>query len=198
MISSTVESYLKEVLGDTYDYAISVVAYSESKSLDYNYIGMAEFRDALTHVKRAIIVEDDETALLELNSASEHIRRAAVESIQDYVESKFKKVRDRAYTPLPIYYLILHKNPDMKLIKEKEDVIKNCIYKGREAKPGKRWIEAVAYFQEAEKELEDLEKMLPTVRQAKFASSEILLLIASILFGVFLTIIFAIILSGRL
>ena len=34
MISSAVESNLKEVLGDTYDYAISIVAYSESKSLN--------------------------------------------------------------------------------------------------------------------------------------------------------------------
>ena len=85
---------------------------------------MAEFRDALTHIKRALVLEDEEKAILEINSAAEHIRWAAVESIQDYVESKFKNVRDRAYTPIPINYLILHKNPDIKLIKEKENIIK--------------------------------------------------------------------------
>lgn len=189
MISSEVEKNLQIVLGESYDYAISAVAYSETKSLTYNYIGMAEFRDALTHIKRALISKDEKESISEINSAAEHIRRAAVESIQEYVESKYKNVKDRAYTPMPIYYLIFHKTPDIKLIKEKENVIKNCIYKGREAKPSKHWEESITYFLEAEKELEELEKIIPPVRQLNFVSSEILILFFMIFVGIFLTVV---------
>lgn len=144
---------------------------------------MLEFRDALTHIKRALFFEDERHALLEINIVSEHIRRAAGDSIQNYVESKFEKIRDRVDTPLPIYYLILYKNPDIKLIKKKENFIKSCIHKGLEAKPKKDWRKSVAYFHEAEKELDELEKILPPIRQLHFTSLELSLVITSIIIG---------------
>lgn len=99
---------LKDVLGEKYDYAISVVTYVEVKSLEFNYTGMAEFRDALTHVKRAMYANDELTALEELNSTSEHIRRAAVESMQEYVETRYVNLRRRMY--LPSSYWFIHSN----------------------------------------------------------------------------------------
>ena len=88
-LSPVVYEQLKEVLGEKYDYASTVVTYAEVQSLEFNYTGMAEFRDALTHVKRAIYLDDIAEAQDELNSASEHIRRAAVESMQEYIESRY-------------------------------------------------------------------------------------------------------------
>ena len=96
-LSPAVFEELKGVLGEKYDYATSVVTYAEVQSLEFNYTGMAEFRDALTHFKRAIYEENEDLALDELNSTFEHIRRAAVESMQEYIESKYTNVRKRIY-----------------------------------------------------------------------------------------------------
>lgn len=185
-ISPELESKIKEVLGENFDYAVSVVAYSETKSLIYNYIGMAEFRDALTHVKRAVFAEDENIAISEMDSAAEHIRRAAVESMQEYVETRYKSVRDRAYTSTLKYYFIFHKAPNTKLIKEKEELIKSYIYKGREAKPQKNWMEAIAFFTKAEEELIKLDIILPTKKQLNSGLADVITALIYIIIGVVL------------
>lgn len=185
-ISPDVESKIREVLGKNFDYAISVVAYSETKSLIYNYTGMAEFRDALTHVKRAVFADNDNLAISEMDSAAEHIRRAAVESMQEYVETRYKSVRDRAYTPVPKYYSILQKGPNIKLIKEKEELIKEYIFKGREAKPQKNWEDAIAFFQKAEEVLIELDMILPTKKQLNFGYAETILAFVFLIVGMVL------------
>lgn len=151
-LSPQILENLKDVLGEKYDYASSVVTYTEVQSLEFNYTGMAEFRDALTHVKRAVYADDDQIALNELNSASEHIRRAAVESMQEYVETRYVNLRRRMYLPSMYWF-----KRNTKKIKEMECELKKDLINGRTAKPSKKWLEAIKYFKDAESILDQLE-----------------------------------------
>lgn len=158
--SSEIIEELKELLGEKYDYATSVVTYAEVQSLEFNYTGMAEFRDALTHIKRAIYEESEKNALGEINSASEHIRRAAVESMQEYVESRYVNFRRNLYIPSS-YWLKRNRSE----INELEMKLKDCIRLGREVKPSKKWRESISYFKQAEDILEQLEKEVPSINE---------------------------------
>jgi len=184
MISSKVEERLKEVLGtENYDYATAVVTYSEAKSLEYIYSGMAEFRDSLTHIKRAIFSEKEDKSLEELDLAFEHIRRAAVESIQLYVENKFKDISDRAYSPKRKYWLSGTKRMDLNEFRNREKKIKEYLFMAREAKPHKEWQKSIACFKKVEEELEELDGLLPTDKQLNYNISENILLIFGIILG---------------
>lgn len=152
-LSPEVYKKLLDVLGDNYLYAIQVVTYSEIQGGEFDYIGMAEFRDALTHVKRAIDTDDESVAFDELNSASEHIRRAAVESMQEYVEGKYASIKRS------LYLNVVNKKHTSELEKK---VKENLIY-GRSAKPHKNWKEAIGYFKEAEDILNQLEEEVPLI-----------------------------------
>ena len=152
-LSPKVYKELLEVLGDDYQYAIQVVTYTEVQGLVFDYVGMAEFRDALTHVKRAIAANEEYGAFNELNSASEHIRRAAVESMQAYVECKYASTRRRMYLNVR----------NKKHISELERKIRENIFHGREAKPFKQWKESIGYFKEAETLLNQLDEEIPLI-----------------------------------
>nr|QNO48665.1 hypothetical protein LENKHJGJ_00036 [Methanosarcinales archaeon ANME-2c ERB4] len=152
-LSPKVYQKLLEVLGEDYQYATQVVTYSEVQGCGYDYVGMAEFRDALTHVKRAIDADDETVAFDELNSVSEHIRRAAVESMQEYVEDKYASIKRRLYVNMK----------NKKRISELEQNIKKNIFQGREAKPSKKWREAIGYFKEAEILLHQLDEEAPLI-----------------------------------
>lgn len=178
---------LKEVLSDeNYDYAAAVVTYSETKSLDFNYTGMAEFRDALTHIKRAIYSDDEKKSSEELTSAFEHIRRAAVESMQEYVEVKYAEIRRRIYLSKLKSILARYKKPKMKDIISSERIIKENISNGREAKPRKAWQEAIGYFKRAEDELDKLDEVVPTQEELDYRYSETVQTIILISFGIFI------------
>ena len=152
-LSPKVYRKLLEVLGEDYQYATQVVTYSEVQGGGFDYVGMAEFRDALTHVKRAIYATDESVAFDELNSISEHIRRAAVESMQEYVEDKYVSIKRRLYLNVK----------NKKHVSELEQNIKHNIFSGREAKPSKKWREAIGYFKQAETLLNQLDDELPLI-----------------------------------
>lgn len=176
-LSPDVLKYLKEVLGENYDYAISVVTYTEVQSLEFNYTGMAEFRDALTHVKRAIYTSDSMKAMEELNSASEHIRRAAVESMQEYVETWFVNIRRRLY--LPTIYWLKNKSDIASL----QQTVKDNIKMGRELKPAKKWQEAIACFKKAEDALAQLEQKIPSIDERIELAKSLFYVVVGFIFG---------------
>jgi tetratricopeptide (TPR) repeat protein len=152
-LSPNVYKKILGVLGDDYQYATQVVTYSEVQGCEFDYIGMAEFRDALTHVKRAIFTNDESVAFDELNSASEHIRRAAVESMQEYVEGKYASIKRRLYLNVR----------NREYISELEGKIRENIIQGRSVKPFKKWKEAIGYFKEAETLLNQLDEEVPLI-----------------------------------
>ncbi|KKG71001.1 hypothetical protein [Methanosarcina mazei] len=192
MLSDKVQERLKLVLSDEYyGYSTAVVGYSETKSLQYNYIGMSEFRDALTHVKRAIYTQKEDEAISELDSASEHIRRAAVESMQQYVETRYYEIRERIHDPLPFIYIIFLKRKfNLSEIRERESRIKDYINSGRALKPNKEWKEAISYFKRAEEELDILDKELPLNKQLNYSKVEFFLMVFYICLGVVLSRVF--------
>lgn len=172
---------LKELLSeDNYGYASDVVTYSEMEGLEFNYTGMAEFRDALTHIKRALFSNDESRALEELNSAFEHIRRAAVESMEEYVETKYANIRKRFNNSTYTFWLMSFKRPDRKIIMNSEMIIKENIRLGREQKPKKEWQKAIGYFKIAEKELTNLDEIIPTIDEINrhlFMSIQIIIIL---------------------
>ncbi len=81
-LSPKILSKLNELLEDVYPIARDSVIYAEVVTGEFNYVGMAELRDVLDHIKRALNTADEEEALKDLEAAYEHLRRGAVESIQ--------------------------------------------------------------------------------------------------------------------
>jgi len=177
-LSPVVYEQLKEVLGEKYDYASTVVTYAEVQSLEFNYTGMAEFRDALTHVKRAIYLDDIAEAQDELNSASEHIRRAAVESMQEYIESRYINFRRGLYFPNKYWFKFNHNE-----ISDLEHKLKSYLFLGREAKPSKKWLEAIGYFKKSEEVLDQLEKKISPLNQRLKIVSFLFYIILALLTG---------------
>ena len=115
---------LKNVLSDeTYGYASSVITYCETQSLTYTYVGMAELRDALTHIHRALFATDKDKISIEMVSVREHIRRAAVESMQEYVETKYFQIRRRILSS-PMKLLFTGRKIDWEAVKQSEKAIK--------------------------------------------------------------------------
>lgn len=183
--SEEVLNKLREVLSDdTYGYAATVVTYCETKSLSFNYIGMAEFRDALTHIGRAINESEEAKFSNEMNSAFEHIRRAAVESMQEYVELKYADVKKRLLVSNFKYWISRYKKPSKEEIRKSEEIIKNNLVLGRTAKPKKEWQIAIGYFKKAEDELDKLDAQLPTIKeiQDRFSNTFFVILLIVLIF----------------
>lgn len=162
ILSPSISKKLKELLGEKYDYAVAVIIYTEVKSLEFNYSGMAELRDALHHVKKAIFAENDTEALDEINNASDHIRRAATESMEDYIESRFINFIRRKSLP-GLYWSKYNKAK----LKDLENQLKEYIYQGRLAKPSKEWEQSIAYFKKAEVILDQLDEEIPSINEKK-------------------------------
>lgn len=166
---------IKDVLSDdNFGYATAVITYCETKSLILNYVGMAEFRDALTHIQRAVNTTDSEVISSELNSAHEHIRRAAVESMQDYVERRYYILRQRIRNPY-LYLFRVAYTLDWKKLNKSDEIIKNNILCGREAKPKKEWQEAIGFFFKAEEEIEKIDAIIPPMDFIKQRSNFVIL-----------------------
>jgi len=181
--SDLVLTKLKSILSEeNFDYATTVITYCETKSLVYNYIGMAEFRDALTHVKRGVNADDEQKIFSEFDSAFEHIRRAAVESMQFYVETKYLDLKRRLKSPFLFLFKAFY-TTDWKDIKKTENDIKEFIICARDAKPKTEWQEAIGYFYKADEKIDSLNYIFPTGGEISRRSSKVLLLILMILLG---------------
>ena len=108
---------------------------------DHYKPAITEYRDALDHIVKSFFLPPDD-AIRELNFASEHIRRAAVESVQDYVISRLE---ERASV-----LIILNSNERKKheLLKKIFDIYDEiCI--GRYLKGTQHWHFAIYHFYEA-------------------------------------------------
>jgi len=182
ILSPCISKKLKELLGEKYDYAVAVIIYTEAKSLEFNYSGMAELRDAFHHVKKAIFAKNDTEALEEIINASDHIRRAATESMQDYIESRFVNFIRRKSLP-SLYW---SKNNKDKL-NDLENQLKEYIYQGRMAKPSKEWEQSIAYFKKAEEILDQLDKEIPSINEKKIKLKIFVYFLIGILSGYFLS-----------
>jgi hypothetical protein len=172
---------LRSVLSeDVFDYATTTYIYSETKSLTYNYIGMSEFRDALTHVKRAVNADSEQKVTSEMESAFEHIRRAAVESMQFYVETKFFDLRNRLKNPF-LYLFISTYKLDWKNIRRTEEEVKELLACARDSKPKTEWREAIGFFYKAETEIEKLDEIIPSKEQISQKSTFFLMILMIVL-----------------
>jgi hypothetical protein len=142
-LSPKVLKRLREILGEPFIVASGAVTYAEVKSLSYKYKGMAEFRDALTHVGRAISIQDEKKAISELDTAFEHIRRGGVESMQEYVEAKYVDILPRISISEMKCRLVGIRPPNKRKIHEANLLIKDTLSKAREAKPHRRWRKSI-------------------------------------------------------
>lgn len=81
---------------ELHDVARKAVVYAELVSREYCVVGIANMRDALSHLVAAMESEDDsERARLQLDMSREHLRRACVETYQTVAESSIAKYEGR-------------------------------------------------------------------------------------------------------
>lgn len=74
-LSPKVLSALTELLDEVYPLARDAVIYAEIMTGEFNYVGIAELRNVLEHIRRALNTADEEEALRDLEAAHEHLRR---------------------------------------------------------------------------------------------------------------------------
>jgi len=146
--SENIIKNLKEILDYPLQVSQNSFVFAEIVTGELVYVGMAEFRDAITHISRALWADDEVEALRKIDEAFEHIRRAGVESIEWAAAKRFEYVRRVIETPSFLFKLIFLKNKKEALQIERQ--IKKLFIEGREKKSRKdKWIEAILDYKKA-------------------------------------------------
>lgn len=159
--SEKVIEKIKEILDNPLRVSQNAFTFSEIVTGELVYVGMAEFRDAITHISRALWTDDEDEALRDIDEAFEHIRRAGVESIQWAAAKRFKEVKKIIETPSFIFRLIFFKKK--KEILEIEREVRKLLVEGREKKSNKKkWTEAILAYKEAIELTDKIYELCPT------------------------------------
>lgn len=154
-----------EILKEILDYPLQVsqnsFVFAEIVTGELVYVGMAEFRDAITHISRALWADDEAETMRNIDEAFEHIRRAGVESIEWAAARRFEYVKRVIETPSFLFKLIFLKNKKEALQIERQ--IKKLFIKGREKKSRKdKWIEAILDYKQAIEKTDELYRLCPS------------------------------------
>lgn len=149
-VSPIVDSKLKWILDDAYPLARQSVIYSEVILGELNYSGIAELRDVLDHIQRALDTDNEEDALKDLEAAYEHIRRGAVESLQRAATKTFFDALHVIRYPNLMYKILLHEVPDKGQIRDLQMKAMEKIADGRSHKSDKdKWKNSIEDFKDA-------------------------------------------------
>lgn len=167
VLSEKVAETLKEVLDYPLQGSQNAFVYAEVVTGELVYEGMGEFRDAITHISRALWIADEEEALRNLDEAFEHIRRAGVESIEWAAARQFEYVKRIIQTPSFIFRLIFFKRKSEVL--EIERQIRRLLLEGREKKSRKdKWVEAILDYKKAIEKTDKLYEMCPSKLEYRY------------------------------
>lgn len=168
-ISPNIESKLKRILDDAYPIARNSVIYAEIVTGELNYSGIAELRDVLDHIQRALNMDNEKDALKDLESAYEHVRRGAVESVQRAAtKTYFDAIKVIRY-PNWLYKVLLLEVPDKGEVRDLRMKAMEKIAKGRSHKSDKgKWKESIKDFKDAVDASFKIIDMNPTKAQVRF------------------------------
>lgn len=152
---------LEEILDRPLNVSQEAFVFAEIVTGDMVYVGMAEFRDAVFHISRALQTDSEDEALSNLDAAFEHIRRAGVESVEWAAARRYKEVKRIIQTPFFLSKLILGKRKEKILLIERQ--VRKLLIDGRKKKSEKgRWVEAIRDYKLAIEKTDKLYELCPT------------------------------------
>lgn len=134
-------------MDEPYRLARDTILYAEIVTNELQHRGFSELRDVIEHVNRALFIEDEGQALRDLDSAFEHIRRGAVESIQ-YAATKtlYETLEIININSILLRLTCLDKVSRRELIDYRMNARK-CLVDGRAKKSSPdTWVEAIQHF----------------------------------------------------
>ena len=168
-LSDQVETKLSWILDDAYPLARSSVIYAEVITGELNYSGIAELRDVLDHIHRALETENVTDALNDLEAAYEHIRRGAVESVQRAATKTFFDAIKIIRYPSWVYKVLFLEVPEKGRVRTLRMTAMKKIADGRSHKSDKgRWKESIKDFMESIDASLEIIDMNPTKNQIRF------------------------------
>lgn len=167
--SEKVLSQLMWILDEVYPIARNSVIDAEVVTGELNYVGIAELRDVLDHIQRALNSTNDDDALVDLDAAFEHIRRGAVESAQRAATKTFSDALKVIRYPNWLYKVLLLEVPDKGHVRGLRMKAMEKIARGRSHKSDKgKWLDSIKDFKEAIDYSFKIIDMNPTKVQVRF------------------------------
>lgn len=167
-LSIAVTEKLSELLEVHYPVARQSMIYAEVVTGEFNYIGVAELRDVLDHIKRAVNASDEENALNDIADAHEHVRRCAVESVQRAATKTFFDALRVIRYPHWMYRLLLLDVPDKKYARKLRMIAMDKIASGRSHKSDKsQWITSLDDFKTSIDASLEIVDMFPSKNQVR-------------------------------
>lgn len=181
-LSPKVLTTLREIMGHPYHLSRDAIIFSEVVTGELNYKGMGELRDVLEHLQRTINTNNEDEALDDLTEAFEHMRRAAVESVQRAATKEYFETLQAIRTPSLAFRAAFLEVPDKGKVRElRMDAMKK-IATGRSNKADKdKWESSIGDFKSAIENCFELKDMFPSNIEVKYR-------ILTILFGLITTI----------
>ena len=168
-LSPDVLSRIREIMGHSYHVSRDAIIYSEVVTGEMNYKGMGEMRDVLEHLQRAINTDSEEDSLHDLTEAYEHMRRAAVESVQRAATKEYFEALKAIRVPSLALRLSLLEVPDKGKVRELRMEAMNKISEGRSNKADKdNWVKSIEDFKTAIDNCFELKDMFPSNIEVKY------------------------------
>lgn len=168
-LSPAVLSTLREIMGHPYHLSRDAVIYSEVVTGELNYKGMGELRDVLEHLQRALNANNEDEALNDLTEAYEHMRRAAVESIQRAATREYFETLNTIKMPSLAFRAAFLEVPDKDKVRKLRMDAMEKIAKGRSNKADKdKWESSIEDFKSAIENCFELKDMFPSNVEVKF------------------------------
>lgn len=165
-----IQNRIIEMFGEPYQYARGIIIHGETLTLERQWIGMSNLRDAFDHFINFIGFINSgciDHASDELTEVEEHIRRASVETAQIICEILLDEINSKISIPPFVFKMTFVDYPsDVKI----QNVLHEVKVKMESArtKKSKKWKEAIQEFKEAETLLVNLNIQLPSSNNVKY------------------------------
>lgn len=174
-ISPIVLSTLREIMGHPYHLSRDAIIYSEVVTGELNYKGMGELRDVLEHLQRTINTNNEDEALDDLTEAFEHMRRAAVESVQRAATKEYFETLQAIRIPSLAFRVAFLDVPEKGKVRELRMNAMKKIANGRSNKADKnKWENSIEDFKSAIENCFELKDMFPSNIEVKYRLLNIL------------------------
>ena len=166
-LPSIVEDELQKALGTPYEIATKVILKYEIDLKTIAWYGLTELRDVTTHIANAVNSNDENEAVLEIKYATEHIRRAALETLHEYACDLFDELKPRLKGSTFKYRLLMLPAPDTKKVQALKERVNGHLLEARLSR-GTDWVKSVDNFYEAINDLKTLSNEVPPISEVRW------------------------------
>jgi hypothetical protein len=124
--------------------------------------------------------DNDADAVIQLNFAEEHLRRAAIETMHEYASVMYSRLKPKIEGTDLKYRILFLPLPDRKRVKKIKDEINQEMINARMNK-GNDWVQSVTNFFNAIASLEDISNEFPPDNEVKKREFELFIGVLTIL-----------------